>query len=669
MVFIFVKAPFARAHRRMLVNRLLISVFFLSLVASSSLGQSVPNPIDTSYIMTLLRKAEAVELQRPQKALADYRRALAFSAGIDYTKGYFESIRLTTYLLDLLGRHEESYKLAATGLQRALRDTAQQYRSICYFAMAQSAKEQGKNKEAIRHFKQAAPFMLAHKNRKKAAALYQNLGLMYEAERLFPQALTYFNRALANDRIARSTNQELAVDYHSLASVYMKQNRLELALSYFRKTKSLLDPEKDIHFMALLYGNLANLHKELDRPDSSLYYYESALQMNRLMDNPLQQLHLLAGKAETYNEMKQYRLAKSLLDKAYALARQHHVGLSEFRNIYREYANANLGLHNYKAAIPWYDKYMETKDSLSTLEAKALLEDYELKLRQAEAGQKLARKQVQIDQLEQARQRQNLWIGIAALIGFLVVAGLVFAYLYSRQRQRASASALLAAEREHALAVVQSELQGQQKERLRIAKEMHDDLGASLTAIGLLSEVVKTRMGAATTPEIEKISSISTEMVTAMNEIIWSLNNRNDNLNGLIAYTRAYASEFIDNTHLHLQTHVQEWPQEIAIRGADRRNVFLTVKEALHNVVKHAQATQVSLTIRPQADRLIIEVSDDGNGFVANERTRLRNGLSNMHNRMGESGGNCEIDSSVRGTTVKITYPYPGVSTAKILQT
>ena len=64
-------------------------------------------------------------------------------------------------------------------------------------------------------------------------------------------------------------------------------------------------------------------------------------------------------------------------------------------------ANANLGLRNYKAAIPWYDQYMQTKDSLSTLEAKALLEDYELKLRQAEAGQKLAEKQRQIDRLEQ----------------------------------------------------------------------------------------------------------------------------------------------------------------------------------------------------------------------------------------------------------------------------
>ncbi|MFD2938262.1 tetratricopeptide repeat-containing sensor histidine kinase [Spirosoma flavum] len=653
----------------MLVKQRLIFISFLILYTVRSAAQVVSNPTDTTYIMTLLRKAETIEMQQPEKALQDYKRAFSFSQKIDYTKGYFESIRLITYLLDILGRHDESAKLAAEGLQKALRDTSEQYRSTCYFALAQSAKWQGRNKEAIGYFKQAAPFMLANPNRRKAAVLYQNLGLIYETEKLYPQALAYFNRALKYDRLANSSPQDLSLDYQSMAVVYVKQNQLQLGMAYYQKARAMLDPTRDIQFLINIYGNIANLHKELTHIDSSLYYYQKALRLNRLSNNPLQELHLLAGLAETYNEIKQFGQAKSLLNKAYALAKKNNVGLSEFRNIYREYANANLGVGDYKAAIPWYDKYMQTKDSLSTLETKALLEDYELKFRQAEARQKLTEKQRQIDHLEQARQRQNLWVLIAALIGVGVVSGLTFAYFYSRQRQRTSDTALLVAERTHTLAVVQSELQGQQKERLRIAKEMHDDLGASLTAIGLLSEVVKTRMGTATTPEVEKISAISTDMITTMNEIIWSLNTKNDSLNGLIAYTRAYASEFIDNTTLGLRTQVNESSREITIRGADRRNVFLTVKEALHNVVKHAQATQISLTIRPENDHLFIEVGDDGHGFVPNERTRLRNGLGNMQTRMSESGGTCEITSSSEGTWVKITYQYPLVPTAKILQT
>ncbi|GAB3796343.1 hypothetical protein GCM10028819_13790 [Spirosoma humi] len=654
---------------RMLVQRELFFVCFLFIYAGSSFGQRVPNPTDTSYVMTLLKKAEVIEMQQPETALRDYRSALSFARKIGYTKGYFESIRLITYLLDILGHHDESYRLATEGLQKAEQDTSEQYRSLCHFAIAQSAKWQGKNKEAILHFKQAAPFMLTHKNRRKAAVLYQNLGLMYESEKLYPQALAYFDRALTNDRLAKSSDQDISLDYQSMAAIYVKQNQLQRGLAYFQKGKALLNPTRDRHIVASLYGNMANVHKELAQFDSSLYYYQEALQMNKQLNNPLQELHLLAGLAETYNELKQYSRAKSLLDRAYALAKQHNVGLSEFRNIYREYANATLGMGQYKEVIPWYRRYMQTKDSLSTLEAKTLLEEYELKLRQAEAGQKLAEKQRQISRLEQARQRQNLWLLIAALAGVVLVSGLVFSYLYSRQRQRTADNALLAAEREHTLAVVQSELQGQQKERLRIAKEMHDDLGASLTAIGLLSEVAKTRMGTAIIPEVEKISTISADMVASMNEIIWSLNTKNDSLNGLIAYTRAYASEFIDNTGLVLKTQVSESPKEITIRGADRRNVFLTVKEALNNVVKHAQATQVSLLIRPETDRLLIEVSDNGRGFTPTERIRWRNGLANMQNRMAETGGTFSIVPSPTGTVVKIMYPYPLVSAPKILQT
>ncbi|WP_421826095.1 tetratricopeptide repeat protein [Larkinella sp.] len=644
------------------VKRLLLVVSVLVLSKTNVFGQPLA---DTSAILTQLNQAETIEMQQPEKALRDYREALTVSQKTGYTKGYFESVRLITYLLDVLGRHGESEKLATEALQKALREPSEQYRSQCHFALAQSAKWQGNNKEAIRHFKLAAPYMLAHQNRKKAAVLSQNLGLIYEAEKLYPQALAYYNRAIRYDQIAKSTNQELAVDYHSVASVYVKQNRLKEALVYYRKTKALLDTTKDLSLLINLYSNIANLHNEEARYDSALFYYQKALRLNRRSNNPLQELHLLAGQAATYNGLNQFARAKPLLDRAHDMAKTNRVGLSEFRNIYREYANASHGLGDYKTAFSWYQQYAKANDSLSTREAKELLGEYEVKLRQAEAGQQLAEKQRRIEQLEQAQQRQKLWLLVAGLVGLSVVSGLVFAYFYMRQRRRTADNALLAAERAHELAVVQSELQGQQKERLRISKEMHDDLGASLTTIGLLSEVVKTRMNAATLPEIAKISAISADMVTAMNEIIWSLNTKNDSLNGLIAYTRAFASEFIEDTALLLRTQVSESPREIAMRGADRRNVFLTVKEALHNVVKHAQAMQVWLTIRPETNRLVIEVADDGRGFAPHERSRFRNGLGNMKNRMGESGGTCDISSSPTGTRVTILYPYPTAPTAK----
>lgn len=165
-------------------------------------------------------------------------------------------------------------------------------------------------------------------------------------------------------------------------------------------------------------------------------------------------------------------------------------------------------------------------------------------------------------------------------------------------------------------------------------------------------------------PEVGKISAISAAMVTSMNEIIWSLNTRNDSLNGLIAYIHVCAREFIDNTPLTLKFDISESPGEVIIRGVDRRNLFLTVKEALNNVVKHAQATEVTLRMQPQTiptqgGTFHVDVCDNGRGFdPASLAHAHRNGLINMQLRMQESGGTCTVASTEKGTYVRVCFPY-----------
>lgn len=650
----------------------LICLLWLVTFIHESYAQSGLNPTDTSYVMALLKKGEAVETSQPTTALNNYKKAHAFAEKINFTKGYFDSMRLLTYQLNNLGRHDEARKIALAAVQRAKQDTSKRNLGLSYFAVANTALFMGQYQEAIPNYQRAVLYMRQIGNLKNVAAVNQNLGYIFRKQKMYSKALDYYGRALALDTTwtkDKADRRSVASDYFSIGVVYsdLKKNRETLA--YYQKAKEWVDSQTDLDFMVNLYSNIGFEHGQAQRYDSALHYRQEALRISRLLGNERHELHLLMTLAETYTQMRQYGRAKKLLDDSYTLARKTKAGLTEFQSIYHQYALANDGLGNHEATVQWLDKYIVVTDSLNNQETKSLLQDYEVKLKQAEARQQLAQKQRSINQLQDQQQRQRLWLLIGGLVVLGVVGALTFAYLYTRQRQRAAANALLAAERERELAVVQSELQGQQKERLRISKEMHDDLGASLTAIGLLSEVVKTRMGAQTTPEVEKISSISADMVTAMNEIIWSLNTKNDSLNGLISYTRAYASEFIDNTSLILKTDVTESEHDLPIRGVDRRNVFLTVKEALNNVVKHAQATHVTLRMQPEADQLVIDVCDNGRGFTPNGKTGSRNGLGNMQNRMVESGGCCEILPSPTGTCVKITYPYPTVPVQKILQT
>lgn len=636
----------------MQINLRLI-VTLLILFNANSYGQSASSPTDTSYVVELLKKGEAIETKETANALNYYRKAYGFAKKINYTKGYFESVRLMAYLLNNLGRHDEAKKIAQDALLKAKQDTSKRNLGISYFALANTALFSGNLNEAVPHYRQAATLMRLIGKLKNVAVINQNLGYIYEQQRMYPQAVEHYKRALAFDSTDTQDRRSIAIDYFSIANILSKQKKMAESHMYYLKAKQWIDPRNDLDFMVNLYNNMGYQYADEARYDSALYYQREALRISRRLGNPRHELHLLMALAQTNSRMKQYVQAKRLLNESHAIAIKNKVGLAEFRNIYREYYVANAGLHQYKAALEWSDKHDRVDSLLSNQETRELLQAYELKLKQAEAQQKLAEKQGQIMLLEAERDRQNLWLLLVALTAITIAIGAILGFLYYRQRQRTAG-------RERELAVVQSELQGQQKERLRISKEMHDDLGASLTAIGLLSEVVKTRMGDATTPEVEKISTISAEMITSMNEIIWSLNTKNDSLNGLIAYTRSYASEFIDNTSLLLQTDVEESPREITVRGVDRRNVFLTVKEALNNVVKHAGATQVTLRIRPQLDQVVIDVCDNGRGFVLSDRASLRNGLGNMQNRMAELKGRCEIVSSLTaGTCVKITYPYP----------
>ena len=196
-----------------------------------------------------------------------------------------------------------------------------------------------------------------------------------------------------------------------------------------------------------------------------------------------------------------------------------------------------------------------------------------------------------------------------------------------------------------------------EKERTRIATDMHDDLGAGLSQIKFLSEAIgmKRQKHLPIEEEVSSIRSFSDEMIGKMGEIVWALNEKNDTLNDLLSYTRSYAVEYLEQNGI--KCHVDEpdnIPQE-NVSGEFRRNIYLTVKESLHNVVKHAQATEVSIQIEI-GKWLMIKISDNGIGLNNSTPGEFGNGLTSMRNRMRELGGNFEIMSK-DGTEVRIKAP------------
>jgi len=198
-----------------------------------------------------------------------------------------------------------------------------------------------------------------------------------------------------------------------------------------------------------------------------------------------------------------------------------------------------------------------------------------------------------------------------------------------------------------------------EKERTRIATDMHDDLGAGLSRIKFLSETIgiKKLKHEPIEDDITSIRQYSHEMIDKMGEIVWALNEKNDSLSDLLAYTRSYAVEYLSQNGIHCTVETPDEFPSLFVSGEYRRNIYLSVKEALHNIVKHAQANAVFIRFST-LDGLNITIQDDGQGFDKNTIHPYSNGLTNMQKRMKDLGGTFEIESS-SGTTIKLSTPLP----------
>jgi signal transduction histidine kinase len=185
---------------------------------------------------------------------------------------------------------------------------------------------------------------------------------------------------------------------------------------------------------------------------------------------------------------------------------------------------------------------------------------------------------------------------------------------------------------------------------------MHDDLGSGLSTIRLLSEVAKQKLRGEKPPEeIDKIVHSSSELTEKMSEIVWALNSQNDTLESLIAYIRAYAMKYSEEIQLDCKVSMPEKIPLANLSGEQRRNIFLCVKESLHNIVKHAGATHIEINFLLNTN-FRIEIHDNGKGIDLNSLRQFGNGLKNMQSRMKTIGGSFGVKNE-QGTTCTFTVP------------
>jgi signal transduction histidine kinase len=245
---------------------------------------------------------------------------------------------------------------------------------------------------------------------------------------------------------------------------------------------------------------------------------------------------------------------------------------------------------------------------------------------------------------------QRWWFWLAVSAGFLSIIASVRYLSIRRLRMQLRAT-------EQAAAL--------ERERSRIAKDLHDDLGGSLTQVSLLLELAQRNPERAG-ERMQQMSSTMQQVNDSLDEIVWAVNPHNDTLPHLINYLGQFAIEFLGSAAIRCRVDLPENPPNRPVSPEMRHNLFLMVKEALNNVVRHARATEVWFRLRVRNDAMQVSIEDNGSGLNGAATHSEGNGLGNMRHRVEEIGGRFNIQSeSGTGTRISADLPWPAPTLRK----
>ena len=237
---------------------------------------------------------------------------------------------------------------------------------------------------------------------------------------------------------------------------------------------------------------------------------------------------------------------------------------------------------------------------------------------------------------------------------------MIVVVIFQRYRERGRYSQTLAEKNaalesaNAALKLTQHELVETEKQReahqvrVRIARDIHDDIGSGLTKITLLSDITRKKTtDSSVSDALGKVMEYSKGVSTSLSEIVWAIHPGNDNVGSLVNYMKSTANQLLENSDIKYVFDFPNAGANVEVHPEIKRNIYLVMKEALHNILKYSEAKNVFIKFFIDNNHFNLEISDDGKGFEMNtEDHRFGNGLLNMQQRMSQHGNICEIQTS-----------------------
>ncbi|UMB59750.1 sensor histidine kinase [Lutibacter sp. A80] len=478
-----------------------------------------------------------------------------------------------------------------------------------------------------------------------------NIGIVYKKQKEYDKVLNYYKKAL---NIYEENNSPfgIVVTKGNIGSVLLSLEKYNESISYSEEAKTLYSKLGYERYVPYMLNNIAIAKDSLKLRTAAQHYYKEAIVLFTKDQNLYELAHAQIGLAKSLVTEKKYSEAISVVNNA--LKTTQEKGFKEFEiKAYKLLANIESKLGNHKQAYNYYEAYAVGKDSLFVEEKTKTIFELETKYETEKKEKEIAEQKEKLLKNELEIKNKNL---TTLLLGSgLLVFTIISFGLYKRQQHKKR-------EYKNKLALKEAQTYNKlQDQRLRISRDLHDNIGSQLTFIISSIDNLKFLSDPTNKKLLNKLSEINNFASTTISELrdtIWAMNTNKisfDNLQGrILSFIEKAKSATNNSIHFNINIKVTS---ELLFSSVKGINIFRVIQEAINNAIKYAEASEITLQILENETSIKFEITDNGKGFNINT-TRLGNGLENMERRIKEIDGEITINSQPNnGTSIIISCP------------
>lgn len=488
------------------------------------------------------------------------------------------------------------------------------------------------------------------------------IGRIFAAEKQFTKALEYFNRALQK---AKTSDKDwyMRPVLINIANVYVEQSQLVDAQPLYQQVVNMNEKEGGVEYKIwglLGLGDISLLEKKYN---DAISYFHKALYLSKASNMNTNVDHCLINIGHAFMLNNQYDSAEIYLQNSLQSAKQSR-RWSAINDNYRYLAELYAKKNKYKEALAYERLYRETSDSIYNKEKLTIISNLEMLYQTNQKEKEIIRLQAANAEKELQLVKQNRWLLIIGLsLGFMLIIFVLFfrnstkGRMIAKQQQQLQEQRINSLEQEQKVIALKSMLAGQEAERTRIAKDLHDSLGGLFSTVKMHLSTLQHENGQLKDNELFQKSYRLVDMASAdlrgiahnmMPEVLLKL--------GLVQALKDFCNSITSAGSFHISLLTYGMEERLPVNTEIM--VYRIVQELLNNIIKHAKATEVIVQFNRNDNHIDITVEDNGCGFDPNAlHTKPHAGLDIIRTRVNYLNGAMSMDSQPGiGTTVMITF-------------